>query len=61
MVGTKLTTIENNKDQIDGYQNVRTELIVTPKCKDQNSVFAFIRIKRKKKRIKESYLLTSLI
>ena len=38
----------NGMDQIDCYQNVRIKLIVTPKYRDQNSVFDFIRIKRKK-------------
>ena len=33
---------ENNMDQINCYQNVGTKLIVTPKCRDQNRVFAFI-------------------
>ena len=32
--------IENNRDQIERYQNVGTKLTVTPKFKDQNSVFA---------------------
>ena len=32
--------IENNKDQIDCYQNVGTKLTVTLKCMDQNGVFA---------------------
>ena len=29
---------ENNRDQIDRYQNVGTKLIVTLKCRDQNNV-----------------------
>ena len=31
--------VENNKDQIDCYQNIGTKLIVTPKYKDKNSDF----------------------
>ena len=27
-------------DQIDRYQNIGTKLTVTPKCRDQNGVFA---------------------
>ena len=33
---------ENNRDQINCYQNVGTKLIVTPIWRDQNRVFAFI-------------------
>ena len=35
--------VENNKDQIDWHQNIGTKLTVTPKCKDQNGVFAIFK------------------
>ena len=28
-------------DQIDCYQNVKTKLTLTPKCGDQNGIFAY--------------------
>jgi len=31
--------VENNRDQIDYYQNVGTKLTVTLKCNDQNCIF----------------------
>ena len=31
-----------NMDWIDCYQSVRTKLVVTLKCKDQNSIFSSI-------------------
>ena len=31
--------VENNRNQIDCYQNVGTKLTVTPKCRDQNGVY----------------------
>ena len=33
--------VENNKDQIDCYQNVGTKLTMTLKCRDQNGIFAY--------------------
>ena len=39
MVGSKLISSLNNRDQIDYYQNAVTKLTFTPKCRDQNGVF----------------------
>ena len=34
--------IENNKDQINCYKNIRTKLNATSKCRDQYSIFAYL-------------------
>ena len=36
--------MQNNREQIDCYQNVKTKLTMILKCKDQNNVFAYIYI-----------------
>ena len=55
-------------DQIYCYKNVRTKLTVTPKCIDQNGVFALnkryltknSKKEKKKEKKRKSFLITSI-